>query len=131
MYDYKIKQILRIIDGDTFDFRIDLGFNILHDIRVRLNGINTPESRTRDLKEKALGFKAKALSKKWLESAKELRLRTNKSGKFGRYLGEVINERGEVLNEILIENKLAIEYHGGKRLGWFEDVAIAKAKGDK
>lgn len=131
MYEYRIKEILKVIDGDTFDFRIDLGFNILVDIRVRLNGINTPESRTRDLKEKALGLKAKALAKKWLESAEKLWLITNKAGKFGRYLGRVFNEKDEVLNDVLIENKLAIEYHGGKRLGWFEDVKIAKGKGDK
>ena len=59
MYEYRVKKVLRVVDGDTIDVDIDLGFNVSYTQRVRLAGIDTPESRTTDLKEKALGLEVK------------------------------------------------------------------------
>ena len=124
MYEYKIKSIDHIVDGDTFDCSIDLGFNISHKIRVRMYGINTPESRTRDLEEKARGLASKErlhtlLSSGFLDD-NGLVLVTNKKGKYGRYLGTVYRQRksGEEqlnINQQLIEEGFAVEYYGGKR----------------
>ena len=102
----------RIIDGDTFDCVLDLGFDVrLHKQRVRLAGIDTPESRTRNLSEKALGLKAK-------ERLKELCVGTFKvkslgKGKYGRILGIPYNEDGEDICEKLIEEGHAVPYFGG------------------
>ena len=124
MYEYKIKTIDHIVDGDTFDCSIDLGFNISHKIRVRMYGINTPESRTRDLEEKARGLASKErlhtlLSSGFLDD-NGLVLVTNKKGKYGRYLGTVYRQRksGEEqlnINQQLIEEGFAVEYYGGRR----------------
>jgi|TARA_R110002020_G_scaffold333507_3_gene548938 endonuclease YncB( thermonuclease family) len=124
MYEYKIKSIDHLVDGDTFDCTVDLGFNISHKIRVRMYGINTPESRTRDLEEKARGLASKErlhtlLSSGFLDD-NGLVLVTNKKGKYGRYLGTVYRQRksGEEqlnINQQLIEEGFAVEYYGGKR----------------
>lgn len=117
MYEYRCK-IKRVVDGDTVDIDIDLGFNVvLANQRVRLYGIDTPESRTRDKVEKVFGI----ASKEFLKSAlgKEGTLRTHKDakGKFGRILGEFIIYDPETdsyrsVNQIMIEKHLAVEYHG-------------------
>jgi|TARA_A100000172_G_scaffold39181_1_gene23884 endonuclease YncB( thermonuclease family) len=124
MYEYKIKSVDHLVDGDTFDCTVDLGFNISHKIRVRMYGINTPESRTRDLEEKARGLASKErlhtlLSSGFLDD-NGLVLVTNKKGKYGRYLGTVYRQRksGEEqlnINQQLIEEGFAVEYYGGKR----------------
>ena len=124
MYEYKIKSIDHLVDGDTFDCTVDLGFNISHKIRVRMYGINTPESRTRDLEEKARGLASKErlhtlLSSGFLDD-NGLIVVTNKKGKYGRYLGTVYRQRksGEEqlnINQQLIEEGFAVEYYGGKR----------------
>ena len=131
MYRYRVKEVLRVIDGDTIDLRLDLGFNILHNVRVRLSGINTPESRTKDLKEKRLGLKAKKVVQAYCDAAEELLLDTEKAGKFGRYLGMITNQEGEWLHELLLDSGLAREYHGGKRGKWFEDEKLGKGQNDK
>ena len=83
MYEYKIKTVDHIVDGDTFDCTVDLGFNISHKIRVRMYGINTPESRTRDLEEKAKGLESKKRLIELLEEHEgDLIVQTNKKGKF-------------------------------------------------
>ena len=90
MYEYRCK-LVKVIDGDTIDVDIDLGFGVwLKKERVRLVGIDTPESRTRDLEEKKYGLAAKEFLIKWT-GAGELRLKTqkDKTGKFGRILGEL------------------------------------------
>ena len=117
MYNYKAK-LIRCVDGDTVDLMVDLGFDMWHKIRVRLEGINTPESRTRDLKEKELGLQAKKFTENFLKG-KEIVVHTNKQGKFGRYLAN-LTVNGVDLGKSLIENKLAREYHGEKRGPWFE-----------
>ena len=123
MYEYKIKTIDHIVDGDTFDCTLDLGFSISHKIRVRMYGINTPESRTRDLEEKARGLASKKRLIELLEEHEgDLILQTNKKGKYGRYLGTLlVDENGgdgeeyKNINRQLIEEGFAVEYFGGKR----------------
>ena len=102
MHEYKAKM-LRIVDGDTVDVDIDLGFGVwLKKQRIRLYGIDTPESRTRDKVEKMYGMAAKAFVQDNLKKADKLRLRTHKDakGKFGRILGEFILESngGDLIN---------------------------------
>ena len=122
MYTYKIK-LDRVIDGDTIDANIDLGFDISTKKRIRFMGINTPESRTRDLEEKARGLAAKDRVKQLLEGAKEITLQSHGVGKYGRCLGElfvdVVDGKEkmtlESINELLIKEGHAVEYDGGKR----------------
>ena len=118
MYEYKLKSVDHIVDGDTFDATVDLGFNVYHKVRIRLQGINTPESRTRDLVEKAAGLKAKARITELLEND-NLVLQTRKKGKYGRWLGLVFYDDAEgytrdIANTLIVEG-YGVEYHGGKR----------------
>jgi|TARA_R100000781_G_C4041188_1_gene114028 micrococcal nuclease len=114
MYIYKAK-CLRVVDGDTLDAQVDLGFDIHKVIRVRLVGINTPESRTRDLEEKERGLAAKAFVKDILKKHKNyFILQSQGVGKYGRCLGEIF--LGDTkLNDLLINEGHAVKYHGGKR----------------
>jgi len=122
MYQYKV-ELDRVIDGDTIDCRIDLGFDISTKKRIRFVGINTPESRTRDLEEKVRGLAAKARLKEILETANEIHLDSHGLGKYGRVLGELYvssyDEKDSPtminVNELLIKEGHAVEYHGGKR----------------
>ena len=114
MYIYKAK-CLRVVDGDTIDAQIDLGFDTHKVIRIRLVGVNAAESRTRDLEEKARGLAAKQFVKDSLSKHKnEFVLHSQGVGKYGRCLGEIF--LGDVkLNELLITEGHAVEYFGGKR----------------
>lgn len=114
MYYYKI-ELLKVVDGDTIDVRIDLGFNVWHKCRVRLMGINAPESRTRNLEEKARGLAAKDWLKNILESAQaDLEMKSYGVGKYGRVLGEIyINDVN--INLMMVEEGHAVLYDGGKR----------------
>ena len=124
MYQYKVKTVDKVVDGDTVDVTIDLGFSILHKIRVRLYGINTPESRTRDLEEKKRGLAAKdrlyeLIASSFLEDH-ILMLETKEIGKFGRYLGRLIRKGDSEdieldINEQLVTEGHATRYFGGKR----------------
>ena len=122
MYNYKI-SLLRVVDGDTIDAEIDLGFDIKVKKRIRFLGINTPESRTRDLEEKARGLAAKDRVKQLLDGCDNIQLKSHGVGKFGRCLGEIMLDRVDgsekltlvSLNELLISENHAVEYHGGKR----------------
>ena len=104
----------RIVDGDTFDCSLDLGFDVkLHKQRVRLHGIDTPESRTRNLAEKKLGLAAK-------ERLKELcvgrfKVKSLGKGKYGRVLGIPYTEDGQDICQLLIDEGHAVEYYGGKK----------------
>jgi len=124
MYTYKAK-VKRVIDGDTLDLVVDLGFEILTTQRVRLFGVDTPETRTKDLEEKALGKEAKEFVKlKVKGSKKRIEITSEERGKFGRYLTMLYYfEHGQkyCLNKELIRLGLAREYFGGKRKGWFKD----------
>ena len=122
MYNYKI-SLLRVVDGDTIDAEIDLGFDIKVKKRIRFAGINAPESRTRDLEEKARGLAAKDRVKALLDGCKNIQLKSHGIGKFGRCLGEIfldiVDGKEKItivsLNELLIKEGHATEYHGGKR----------------
>jgi len=116
MYEYRCK-ILRIVDGDTVDVDIDLGFGVwMHRERVRFVGIDTPESRTRDLTEKAFGLAAKQFVKDMMPIGSQQIIRTHKdkTGKFGRILGDFVIE-DKLLTEIMIESNHAVPYYGGDK----------------
>ncbi len=115
MFEYKAK-ILRIVDGDTVDAMVDLGFNTWKKVRIRMYGINAPESRTRDLEEKKKGLVAKARLIEILnEVDNEFILISHGVGKFGRCLGEILINNKNSVNKQLIKEGHGVEYHGGKR----------------
>jgi len=117
MYEYKCK-VNKVIDGDTVDVDIDLGFGVvLTDERVRIMGIDTPESRTRDKVEKLFGLASKKRLKELLAKHCVLKTEINKNGedmkgKFGRVLGDFVAADGRMITDILIEEGYAVAYHG-------------------
>jgi len=119
MHEYRC-TIKRVVDGDTVDIDIDLGFGIwIHNERVRLYGIDTPESRTRDLEEKKCGIYAKQCVETFLpvDSSQTLKTYKDKVGKFGRVLGEFVvydpeQDRQTTINEYMIRNKIGVAYSG-------------------
>ena len=120
MFEYKVK-ITRVVDGDTVDADIDLGFDIIYRDRIRLMGIDTPESRTSNKQEKILGKKSKARLQELVKQYKgSIVLETSKEGKgkFGRILGW-LNTDSELdapsFNQILIDEGHAVPYEGGKK----------------
>ena len=119
LYVYRIKSITKVVDGDTIDANIDLGFDISLTKRIRLAGIDTPESRTTNLKEKALGLESKEWLKKTLEDAKDILIKTEKpdsTEKYGRIIGHLfINDQETSLNNQMIDEGYALAYEGGKK----------------
>jgi micrococcal nuclease len=117
-------KVLDVIDGDTLDLVVDLGFDVHFRVRVRLHGINTPESRTSDKAEKELGLKAKAYTKDWTTRHSTVFVKTvkDKKEKFGRILAEIYSDelKTACLNEDIIEAGLARKYNGEARGGWFD-----------
>ena len=117
MYEYKC-DIRRVVDGDTVDVDIDLGFGIwMRNERVRLYGIDTPESRTRDLDEKKYGILAKEYVEAALSNGAILRTQKDKAGKYGRVLGDFIiydgtEDRQNSLNDMLVRDHHAVHYTG-------------------
>jgi len=108
----------RVVDGDTADAMIDLGFDTWVKKRIRFMGVDTWESRTRDLEEKAKGLEAKAYTKDMLENSDngKFSLISHGTGKYGRVLGEIyVKGHDKSLNELLKENGHAYEYHGEKK----------------
>ena len=130
MYEYRA-YVNRVVDGDTVDVDIDLGFGILlRDERVRIMGIDTPESRTRDKVEKIFGLASKERLKELLGKEAILKTQINKDGedmkgKFGRVLGDFVVEEWEgqpqLVTDILIEEGHAVKYHGQNKA----DVQVA------
>ena len=118
-YVYRIKSITKVVDGDTIDANIDLGFDISLTKRIRLAGIDSPESRTTNLKEKALGLETKEWLKKTLEDAKDILIKTEKpdsTEKYGRIIGHLfINGQETSLNNQMIEEGYALPYDGGTK----------------
>tara|TARA_Y100000310_G_scaffold267965_1_gene280326 strand:+ start:345 stop:764 length:420 start_codon:yes stop_codon:yes gene_type:complete len=111
MYEYKC-EVKRIVDGDTVDVIIDLGFSIHFSTRVRLYGIDTPESRTRDKDEKVRGFLSKDYLKEWLDQGGVIiRTYRDKKGKFGRVLGEMV-VGGRNINLLMVDENYAVKYKG-------------------
>jgi len=112
MYTYKAK-LDRVVDGDTVDAHIDLGFDITIHKRIRLAGIDSPESRTRDLEEKARGLASKDKLIELLGDGNFI-LESKEVGKYGRVLGTLIVEDINI-NDTLVEEGFAVEYWGGKK----------------
>jgi len=135
MYEYYVRKVENVVDGDTIDVLIDLGFDILFQSRVRLAGIDTPESRTKDLMEKALGIESKEYLKKALKDAKSVVIKTekmNSSEKYGRILGWVyINGDTVSLNDMMINDGYAWGYLGDTKVKDFEALKKARAKSKK
>ena len=129
-YNFRVTKIVKVLDGDTIDVLIDLGFDLYKKERVRIAGVDTPEKRTRDLEEKALGIDATNWLKEKLESTlsgdDELSIRTELVGgvgKYGRLLGWLYIGDAEVsLNEQMITEGYAWEYDGGTKQKNFEDL---------
>ena len=129
-YNFRVTEINRVVDGDTIDVTIDLGFDLYKKERVRVAGIDTPEKRTRDLEEKALGIDATNYLKKKLEDTiagdEELTIRTELKGgmgKYGRLLGWLyVGESNVSLNEIMITEGYAWAYDGGTKQKNFEEL---------
>ena len=135
MYEYFVRKVENVVDGDTIDVLIDLGFDILFASRVRLAGIDTPESRTSDKAEKVLGLEAKEYLKKQLKDAKSVVIRTEKmdsSEKYGRILGWVyIDGESESINNKMINDGYAWGYLGETKIKDFDALAKARKKSGK
>ena len=135
MFEYYVKKVENVVDGDTIDVVIDLGFDIMFASRVRLAGIDTPESRTKDLKEKALGLESKEYLKKHLKDAKSVVIKTekmNSSEKFGRILGWLyVDGDTESINDKMINDGYAWGYMGDTKVKDFDALAKARKKSGK
>tara|TARA_B100001093_G_scaffold229899_1_gene220412 strand:- start:989 stop:1429 length:441 start_codon:yes stop_codon:yes gene_type:complete len=122
MYTYKVKEIVRVVDGDTVDILVDLGFGLTKKERVRVAGIDTPESRTRNLYEKYLGKEAAA----YLEEAlmfENIIIKTEKDGKYGRMLGWLYKEGEDIsIQERMINKGYGWAYDGGTKEKSFEEL---------
>ena len=131
MYEYKVKEVVKVVDGDTIDVVIDLGFDLSKKERVRLAGIDTPESRTRDLDEKKLGLEAKEYLSTNLSNANDLMISTKKDGKYGRMLGTIY-----IYDDIVSMNRQMIDKGGEATLmsilhdGLVGDVVMADSMKD-
>ena len=129
-YNFRVVKINRVVDGDTIDVTIDLGFDLMKKERVRIAGVDTPEKRTRDLEEKALGIDATNWMKEKLEGAikgdDELTIRTELKGgvgKYGRLLGWLyVGDVDVSLNEQMITEGYAWEYDGGTKKKDFQEL---------
>ena len=137
-YNFRVVEVNRVVDGDTIDVTIDLGFDLFKKERVRVAGVDTPEKRTRDLEEKELGIEATNWLKEKLDGAisgdDDLIIRTELVGgvgKYGRLLGWLYIGDSELsLNEIMIEEGYAWAYDGGTKQKNFEELReIRRAKG--
>jgi len=135
MFEYRVKQVTKIVDGDTIDVDIDLGFSISYSQRLRLAGIDTPESRTSDKFEKSLGIEAKDYLKYKFKDAKEIVVKTEKpdsSEKYGRILGWVyIDGNTKSVNEQMIEDGYAWSYMGETKVKDFAALAEKRKKSGK
>jgi micrococcal nuclease len=135
MFTYYVKEVKKVVDGDTIDADIDLGFDISFSSRVRLAGIDTPESRTTDKLEKQLGLESKAYLKNAIDSAKTVVIKTEKmdsSEKYGRILGWVFLDGSEVsINQKMIDEGYAWGYMGETKVKDFNALALARKKSGK
>jgi endonuclease YncB( thermonuclease family) len=129
-YNFRVTEIVKVLDGDTIDVIIDLGFDLYKKERVRIAGVDTPEKRTRDLEEKALGEDATNWLKEQLDGAisgeDDLVIRTELvggMGKYGRLLGWLyIGDETESINERMIQQGYAWEYDGGTKKKDFQEL---------
>ncbi|MEI6705718.1 MAG: thermonuclease family protein [Methylococcales bacterium] len=129
MYEYKVSRLYRVVDGDTIEIDIDLGFDVAIHKMVRLAGIDTPESRTKDVYEKKLGLEAKEWLKTRLKDAENIRIKTEKpdsTEKFGRILGWLYTGNESVsINETMIQEGYAWSYLGEKKV---KDFALLEKR---
>ena len=125
-YIYRIKQILKVVDGDTIDASIDLGFDISLEKRIRLAGIDTPESRTSDANEKKYGLESKEWLKHKVENAKNILIKTelpDSTEKYGRIIGHLfVNDQENSLNDQMIVEGYAWPYKGDTKVKDFEKL---------
>jgi len=132
MYEYRIKKVTNVVDGDTIDVEIDLGFSVSYAQRLRLAGIDTPESRTTDKAEKVLGLESKEYLKSKIKDAKDIIVKTEKpdsSEKYGRILGWVyLNGSKKSVNEQMIEDGYAWGYLGETKVKDFFILSEARKK---
>ena len=135
MFEYRIKQVSKVVDGDTIDVDIDLGFNISYSQRLRLAGIDTPESRTLDRLEKSLGIESKEYLKLKFKESKDIVVKTEKpdsSEKYGRILGWVYLDGDTVsINDKMINDGHAWGYMGETKVKDFDALKKARAKSGK
>ena len=126
-FSYRVNKVIKVVDGDTIDVMLDLGFDIMYKSRVRLFGIDTPESRTSDKVEKKYGLMSKKFLSDALKNATKISIKTYKgeeTGKFGRILGEVwrtTNFADQSINDYMIEKHHAVAYYGQSK----EDIEQA------
>ena len=128
-FSYRVDKVTKIVDGDTIDVMLDLGFDIKYKSRVRLFGIDTPESRTRDKVEKKYGLLSKKFLQEQIKKSKKVAIKTYKgdeTGKFGRILGDVFLD-GKSVNSLMCTKGHAVEYYGQSK----DDVEAAHLKNRK
>ena len=117
-FSYRVDKVTKIVDGDTIDVMLDLGFDIKYKSRVRLFGIDTPESRTRDKVEKKYGLLSKKFLQEQIKKSKKVTIKTYKgdeTGKFGRILGDVFLD-GKSVNSLMCTKGHAVEYYGQSKM---------------
>jgi micrococcal nuclease len=135
MYTYRVRKVHKVVDGDTIDVDIDLGFNVSYYQRVRLAGIDTPESRTTDKAEKELGLEVKKKLGEYLANATDIVIRTEKpdsTEKYGRILGWLYIDGAEKsINEALIAGGYAWEYMGDTKVKDFDLLKKRRLQGEK
>ena len=131
-YVYRIRSIHKVVDGDTIDADIDLGFDISLTKRIRLAGVDTPESRTADANEKKYGLESKEWLKKKVEGAKNILIKTelpDSTEKYGRIIGHLfINDQDTSLNDQMIVEGYAWEYDGGTKQKNFAELDEKRKK---
>ena len=131
-YIYRIKQITKVVDGDTIDAEIDLGFDISLSKRIRLAAIDTPESRTADANEKKYGLESKEWLKHKVENAKNILIKTelpDSTEKYGRIIGHLfINDQEKSLNDQMIVEGYAWEYSGGTKKKNFAELDAKRTR---
>jgi micrococcal nuclease len=131
-YIYRIKEIHKVVDGDTIDASIDLGFDISLEKRIRLAGVDTPESRTTDANEKKYGLESKEWLKKRCENAKDILIKTelpDSTEKYGRIIGHLfINGEETSLNNQMIAEGYAWNYDGGTKVKNFAELDSKRKK---
>lgn len=129
MYEYTISQVNKVVDGDTLDVIFDVGFSMFRKERIRLDGIDTPESITSDAHEKKFGLEAKEFLKDWISKQKTLRAKTTKDDKYGRILAQVYGDVDPTVsvNEQMISKGYAWSYTGGTKQKNFQQLLEKRA----
>jgi len=110
MYEYKVEKVLKVLDGDTVDLLVDLGFSSFKKDRFRLDIIDTPEINSKDMVERKFAEEAKAFLTEWLNNQSTITVKTIKDDKYGRMLAKLYGTNGECINDILLESGYAWIY---------------------